>query len=59
MVSNVDGYHPNIVGYAYLSKALWNQMYLPKEKKLTIDVFDASRRMFCPTEDDRLMTYQN
>ncbi|GAA5805373.1 hypothetical protein HPULCUR_010889 [Helicostylum pulchrum] len=57
-LSNVDGYHPNTVGYTYLSKALWNQLYLSKDKKARIDVFNASRPVFCPTEHDRLKTYQ-
>jgi hypothetical protein len=54
----VDGYHPNTVGYTYLSKALWNQMYLPKNEKLFTDVFNTSRPVFCPTENDRLKTYR-
>jgi hypothetical protein len=54
----MDGYHPNTFGYAYLSRALWNQMYLPKEQKARIDVFDASRPIYCPGPNDRLKTYE-
>jgi hypothetical protein len=54
----MDGYHPNVMGYSYLSRALWNQMYLPKDQKITIDIFNASKPIFCPGENDRLKTYK-
>lgn len=58
LYSNVDVYHPNTVGYNYLSRALWNQMFLTQDKKILKDHFDASRPVFCPTEHDRLQTCQ-
>lgn len=58
-VSNVDGYHPNVLGYSYLSRELWNQMFLAKNEKLQSSPFDAAAPLYCPSAKDRLKTYKS
>ncbi|KAI8641873.1 hypothetical protein BD408DRAFT_367597, partial [Parasitella parasitica] len=57
-LSNVDGYHPNVLGYRYLSRELWNQMFLAKNEKAQSSSFDADLPMHCPRPEDRLQTYR-
>jgi hypothetical protein len=54
----MDGYHPNVIGYTYMSKALWNQMYRTYENKIQHDAFDPAIPITCPTADDRLQVHQ-
>ncbi|CAO3614535.1 unnamed protein product [Mucor fragilis] len=58
-LSNVDGYHPNVLGYSYLSRELWNQMFLAKNEKLQSSPFDAAAPLYCPSAKDRLKTYKS
>ncbi|KAK4520124.1 uncharacterized protein ATC70_008254 [Mucor velutinosus] len=58
-LSNVDGYHPNVIGYSYLSRELWNQMFLAKNEKLQSSPFDAATPLHCPSVNDRLKTYKS
>lgn len=58
LFSNVDGYHPNTKGYKFLARELWRQMFLPKMSKDREVPFNDSMPITCPTENDRLQTYQ-
>ncbi|KAI9316722.1 hypothetical protein BX666DRAFT_189947 [Dichotomocladium elegans] len=56
ILSNVDGYHPNVLGHQFLAKAYWNQLFLPYEKRLDSMEYDANLQVHCPSDSDRFQT---
>ncbi|KAI9490243.1 hypothetical protein BDB00DRAFT_917927 [Zychaea mexicana] len=56
MISNLDGYHPNLEGHKFFAKVLWDQMFLTKSEKLDNLQYDPKFPVRCPSEDDRFAT---
>ncbi|KAI8344619.1 hypothetical protein BC941DRAFT_464830 [Chlamydoabsidia padenii] len=55
-LSNIDGYHPNVISYKFFSKFLWKQMFLPKDEKAQAAQYTENFDMYCPTNEDRIRT---
>ncbi|KAI8394162.1 uncharacterized protein BYT42DRAFT_609898 [Radiomyces spectabilis] len=55
-LSNIDGYHPNLKGLAFMTKLLWEDMFQPLVRKQRVANFREDYPVYCPTNDDRLNT---
>jgi hypothetical protein len=54
--SNIDCFHPSTLAHEWLSKMLWNMMFMqPNEKTATLQ-FDANAQIYCPNAADRIQT---
>ncbi|KAI9322815.1 hypothetical protein BX666DRAFT_661350 [Dichotomocladium elegans] len=42
-LSNVHRFHPTLVAQQWLAKSLWNDMFLPQSKKLSLWTFDPDK----------------
>ncbi|CAO3671917.1 unnamed protein product [Rhizopus stolonifer] len=54
--SNIDCFHPGIVGHEWVSKIVWNQLFSPQSLKPTIFNFEANQTIYCPKDSDRIVT---
>ncbi|SAM01924.1 hypothetical protein [Absidia glauca] len=55
-ISNVDGYHPNVMAYEYFTRTMWNQIFRPKAEKIDTFRYETTSKLYCPTEKDRIRT---
>ncbi|CAO3619850.1 unnamed protein product [Mucor hiemalis] len=55
--SNFDCFHASTVGQNFIARVLWNQLYLSQADKPTNSIFSYDEPLYCPTDDDRIITY--
>ncbi|KAF7723106.1 hypothetical protein EC973_002336 [Apophysomyces ossiformis] len=55
-LSNIDGYHPDILGQSFIGTSVWNQMFRPSSEKLSTIRFDEKLSAYCPKAEDRFQT---
>ncbi|KNC96197.1 uncharacterized protein SPPG_08351 [Spizellomyces punctatus DAOM BR117] len=53
-ISNIDCFHPSVNAHQFIAKSVWNNLFLPSNKKAT--TYDTKREtsIYCPTEADRI-----
>ena len=49
--SSFDCAHPSTIGHAHIATALWNQLFLPSDKKLET-AFKLPMDLYCPSKED-------
>lgn len=54
VLSNIDCFHPSLVGHKWFAKAIWNRFFIRNEFKPSIIQFNDSEKIYCPTENDRI-----
>ncbi|KAG0747355.1 hypothetical protein G6F57_007194 [Rhizopus arrhizus] len=54
--SNIDCFHPGLIGHQWVSKIIWNQLFSPQSLKPSVFNFDANETVYCPTDSDRIAT---
>ncbi|CAO3679287.1 hypothetical protein G6F70_005299 [Rhizopus microsporus] len=54
--SNIDCFHPGLVGHQWVSKIVWNELFQPQAKKASVFNFNANQTIYCPTDSDRIAT---
>lgn len=55
-ISNIDCFHPSTLAHAWLSKMLWNMMFMQPDEKTATLKFNQSAAIFCPNATDRIQT---
>lgn len=55
--SNFDCFHASTVGQNFIARVLWNQLFVPQSEKPTNSIFSYDKPVYCPTDDDRIITY--
>ncbi|KAJ8663321.1 hypothetical protein O0I10_000560 [Lichtheimia ornata] len=53
VISDVDCFHPSVVGHSWFAKELWQMMFLPSQQKQMTLKFNENAPIYCPTEADR------
>ncbi|KAI7882801.1 uncharacterized protein EV154DRAFT_545536 [Mucor mucedo] len=53
-LSNIDCFHPSVLGHRWFAKAFWNQIFLNKELKPITAKYDMEEQIYCPTDNDRI-----
>ncbi|KAF7726751.1 hypothetical protein EC973_008439 [Apophysomyces ossiformis] len=51
--SNIDCFHPSTKGHQWISKNLWQTLFVPQTEKPTILNWDPSVQVYCPKDSDR------
>ncbi|KAI9360207.1 hypothetical protein BD770DRAFT_385077 [Pilaira anomala] len=54
--SNYDCFHPSLKGHQWVSKIIWNQLFLPQALKPNVFNFNETETIYCPVESDRIAT---
>ncbi|GAA5805545.1 hypothetical protein HPULCUR_011064 [Helicostylum pulchrum] len=52
--STLDCFHPSLKGHTWLSKAFWNQLFLPQSQKPNHLLFNTEETIYCPNDSDRI-----
>ncbi|CAO3636065.1 unnamed protein product [Mucor hiemalis] len=55
-LSNIDCFHPNLMGHRWIAKAVWNQLYTSASEKPNTLTFDETLKIRCPESFERLPT---
>ncbi|KAI8098417.1 uncharacterized protein B0P05DRAFT_460347 [Gilbertella persicaria] len=53
--SNIDCFHPSTLGHQWIAKAMWNQVFLDRDRRPSLVQFDQEQQIYCPTENDRII----
>ncbi|KAI7871362.1 SGNH hydrolase-type esterase domain-containing protein [Mucor mucedo] len=52
--STLDCFHPSLKGHEWVSKVIWNQLFLPQSYKPKSIDFDGNQTIYCPVDSDRI-----
>lgn len=54
--SNLDCFHPSLMGHQWVSKVVWNMLFSKQSMKPTVLNFNANETIYCPVDSDRIIT---
>lgn len=54
--SNLDCFHPSLIGHQWVSKIIWNQLFSKQSMKPTVFNYNANETIYCPIDSDRIVT---
>ncbi|KAI9254392.1 SGNH hydrolase-type esterase domain-containing protein [Helicostylum pulchrum] len=52
--SNIDCFHPSLLGHQWFAKLVWNQYFLRKDFKPSILTYNPREQIYCPVDSDRI-----
>ncbi|KAI8083738.1 hypothetical protein BDF21DRAFT_250292 [Thamnidium elegans] len=53
----LDCFHPSLTGHQWISKTIWNQMFVPQDQKPIVFKFDKQEALYCLTDSDRIVLH--
>lgn len=53
--SNIDCLHPSLKGHQWLSRFVWNQLFLDQASKPRIINYEDNLALYCPVDSDRIV----
>ncbi|KAI7901119.1 SGNH hydrolase-type esterase domain-containing protein [Cokeromyces recurvatus] len=54
--SDLDCFHPSLMGHQWVSKIIWNQLFTKQDMKPRIFNFNVNETIYCPIDSDRIAT---
>ncbi|CEP16713.1 hypothetical protein [Parasitella parasitica] len=54
--SNLDCFHPSLIGHEWVSKVIWNQLFSKQSMKPAILNYNVNETIYCPIDSDRIVT---
>ncbi|OAC98737.1 hypothetical protein MUCCIDRAFT_114978 [Mucor lusitanicus CBS 277.49] len=54
--SNLDCFHPSLMGHQWVSKIVWNMLFSKQSMKPAVLNFNANETIYCPVDSDRIVT---
>ncbi|KAL7314360.1 hypothetical protein PS15m_005943 [Mucor circinelloides] len=55
-LSNLDCFHPSLMGHQWVSKVVWNMLFSKQTMKPAVLNFNANETIYCPIDSDRIVT---
>ncbi|KAI9268040.1 hypothetical protein BDA99DRAFT_461454 [Phascolomyces articulosus] len=53
-LSNFDCFHPSLINHQWIAKTSWQNLFVSQPDRQGIWEFDANKKIYCPTEFDRI-----